>query len=72
MRPLLTFVALGGALVLLASIAIGLMISIASGRPSWLLVGVFAIDSLALLLLAARMTRWRNKSHAGRDGETPA
>lgn len=69
MKALMTFLALGGALVLLASIAIGLMISIGNGRMSWLLMGVFVFDSLALLLLAARATIWRDR--AGHGGASP-
>ncbi len=61
MNPLIAFLLLGAALVLLAMVAIGAMISIGNGRASWLLIGVFVLDSLALLLLAGHsVLRRRN------------
>lgn len=59
MRPTLVFAGLATALVLLAAVAIALMISIAGERTSWILVTVFALDSAALVLLAARATLGR-------------
>jgi hypothetical protein len=55
MRPLLAFLILAAALVLLAAVAIGAMFSIGTGRPSWLLIGVFIADSIALVVVAAHM-----------------
>ncbi|UYV12350.1 MAG: hypothetical protein NCW75_13745 [Phycisphaera sp.] len=63
MKPLIAFFVLGGVMVLLAAVAIGAMISIGSGRPSWLLIGVFVLDSLALLLLAGHSVLRRRKSN---------
>lgn len=61
MRPFVSFLVLGGVMLVLAAVAIGAMISIGNGRPSWLLIGVFAIDSAALLLVAGHLTlRRRN------------
>lgn len=60
MRSMIAFLVLGGALLVLASIAIGVMVSIGSGRPSWLLIGVFAFDSIVLLGLFALLARRRN------------
>lgn len=61
MKPLVAFLLLGSALVLLAAVAFGAMVSIGSGRPSWLLIGVFVLDSLALLLIAGHLVlRRRN------------
>lgn len=71
MRHVLVFLALASALVALAAIAISIMISIGSGRTSWLLVGVFVVDSIALLLLAARLTCWRGGGRASNGGAMP-
>jgi hypothetical protein len=67
MRHMLVFVMMASALVILAAIAISIMISIGSGRTSWLLLGVFVVDSIALMLLAARLTFWRGDGRP-RDG----
>lgn len=53
-------------LLVLGATAIGAMVSSSSGHTSWLLIGIFVFDSLALLLLAARMTVWRRNGTAGR------
>ena len=61
MNPVIAFLLMSAALVLLAIVAIGAMISIGNGRASWLLIGVFVLDSFALLLLAAySVLRQRN------------
>lgn len=68
MRPLLTILALAGVLVMLAAIAVALIFSIEAGRPSWILAGVLAADSLALFLFGAAML-WR---HYHRNGAFPS
>lgn len=61
MKPLIAFFLLGTVLVLLAAIAIGAMVSIGAGRPNWLLIGVFVVDSIALLVVAGYAAfRWRS------------
>lgn len=61
MKPLVAFFLLGAVLVLLAAVAIGAMVSIGAGRPSWLLIGVFVADSIALLVVAGYAAyRWRS------------
>ncbi len=65
MKPLVAFFVLGAVLVLLAAVAIGAMVSIGAGRPSWLLIGVFVADSIALIVVAAYMTL-RRRSGNGR------
>ena len=52
MKPMVTILVLAAVMILMATLAIGAMVSIGSGRPSWLLIGVFVLDSLALLLFA--------------------
>jgi hypothetical protein len=60
MRPLLSFLTFGAVWVLLAALAIGAMVSVGAGRPSWLLIGVFVADSIALLIVAGySVHRWR-------------
>lgn len=56
MKALLTFLVLGGALALLAAVAVGLMISLGQERPSYLLITVFAVDSVAIIFMAACFT----------------
>ncbi|MBX3315576.1 MAG: hypothetical protein KF902_01790 [Phycisphaeraceae bacterium] len=71
MRQLLVFAASAAMLVLLATIAIALMISIAGDRTSWWLVGVFAVDSVLLVLLAGRGILIRNSPNAGNGNAMP-
>ncbi|HRQ74134.1 MAG TPA: hypothetical protein PLU35_14005 [Phycisphaerales bacterium] len=52
MRSILIFVLLAAALVVLAGVGVGLMISVANGRPNPVLIGVFAADSAAILVIA--------------------
>lgn len=52
MRSILIFVLLAAALVVLAGVGVGLMISVANGRPNPVLIGVFAVDSAAILAIA--------------------
>lgn len=56
-RSVLAFLVLGGMMLILASIAIGAMISLGNGRPNWLLIGVFALDSAAILYLFSWLVR---------------
>ncbi|UYV13619.1 MAG: hypothetical protein NCW75_04880 [Phycisphaera sp.] len=59
MRPMVTFATAFAVQVILAAIAIGAMVSIGAGRTSWLLIGVFVIDSIALLVVAGlSVHRW--------------
>ncbi len=71
MRPTLVFAGLATALVLLATVAIALMISIAGERISWILVAVFALDSAVLVLLGARAILARRNRHAGNGSAMP-
>ncbi len=60
MRPIVTFFTLSAVQMLLAAVAIGAMVSISAGRPSWILIGVFVADSIALLAVAGyTLRRWR-------------
>ncbi len=68
MRSVGVFLALASALVLLACFAAGALVSINDGRTGWLLIGVFLIDSAALVLLLARTTIWRGNGKAGSGG----
>ncbi|MCW5775041.1 MAG: hypothetical protein KIS87_01160 [Phycisphaeraceae bacterium] len=56
MRPLFTFVLLAAALVVLAGIGVGVMIGVANGRPSPILIGVFAVNTAAVLVIAWKLT----------------
>lgn len=59
MRPLIVFAAAIAVQVMLAAVAIGAMVSIGAGSPSWLLIGVFVVDSIALLVVAGvSVHRW--------------
>lgn len=63
MRPMVTIAVLCSMQVLLAVIAIGAMVSIGAGRPSWLLIGVYLADSIALLVVAGfAIHRWRRST----------
>lgn len=65
MRPLVAFLVLGAVLMMLAAIAIVAMISIGTERPSWLLIGVFVADSIALLIFAGYLTVRRHNGKGG-------
>ena len=61
MRPMVVFAAAFAVQVMLAAIAIGAMVSIGAGYPSWVLIGVFVADSIALLVVAGlSIHRWRS------------
>lgn len=70
MKALLTFLVVGAALVILSSIAVGVMISISNNRPNWLLIGAFTLDSLLLFVLAARALLGKNNGSPGPDSTT--
>ncbi len=55
MKALLTFLGFTGATAILAAVATGLLVSVNSGRTSWLLMGVFLLDSIALLVVATHI-----------------
>jgi hypothetical protein len=63
MKAMLTFLALGGALMVLAAVAIGLMISLGQDRLNYTLLAVFVVDSIAIVLLAGVMTFGRGGQH---------
>ncbi len=60
MKPLYAFLVFGGAVVVLTLVAIAAIFSITAGHPSWVLITVFAVDSLAVIALGARaLFTWR-------------
>lgn len=59
MRSVAVFLALGGALLVLAALALGAMLSVGSGWLSVSLAALFVIDSLILIVIAGRLTVWR-------------
>ncbi len=62
MKPMVTFVLLAAALVVLAGVGVGVMIGVANGRPSPILIGVFAADSIAVLVIAWMLTIRRGRT----------
>ncbi|MCL4741087.1 MAG: hypothetical protein KJZ54_02695 [Phycisphaerales bacterium] len=62
MRSVLVFVLLAAALIVLAAVGVGVMIGVANGRPSPVLIGVFALDSLAVLVIAWKQATCRGSA----------
>ncbi len=62
MRSLMIFLSLGCVLLVLAALALGAMLSVATGWLSACLAFLFVLDTLVLLVIAARLTVWRGKS----------
>lgn len=59
-KPLYAFVVFGSAVVVMALVAIAAMFSITAGHPSWVLISIFVVDSLAVIALAGRaLLTWR-------------
>lgn len=59
MRSVVVFLGLVGALLVLAALALGAMLSVASGWLSASLAALFVVDSLVLIVIAGRLTVWR-------------
>ncbi len=62
MKPFVIFLLLAAALVVLAGVGVGVMIGVANGRPSPILIGVFAAHSIAVLVIAWRLTACRDRT----------
>ncbi len=65
MKTLLVFAGLAGAMVLLAGVAIGLLVSISTGRASAILIAVFSIDSVAVLVIAGHLLVRKERPRTG-------
>lgn len=57
MRPVLVLLLMAAVLAVLASIAVGIILSTGAGPVRWVLMAAFALDSGAVLVLAAHATR---------------
>ena len=56
MRTLIAVVVPGVMVCVLAAIAVGIVTSASGGRPSAMLIGVFVVDSVALVVIAVRLS----------------
>lgn len=56
MRTVIAMVIPGVMVCVLAAIAVGIVTSASGGRPSAMLIGAFVVDSVALVVIAVRLS----------------
>lgn len=55
MKPLPTLLVTAAIVIVLGLLIVGFVFSVTAGRPNWWLLGLFLLDSLAVLSAAARI-----------------